>query len=71
MEDVDNYGEIEDEGWKMMTTMEMGRAPMYKIMTTMMRERATMYEWIKNYRETEGKNIYDHVKYGDREGDNV
>ena len=48
MEEVDNYGEIEDEGWKMMTAMEMGRAPMYKIMTTMMRERATMYEWIKN-----------------------
>ena len=27
MEDDDNYGdgEIEGEGWKMMTTMEMGR----------------------------------------------
>ena len=25
MEDNDNYGEIKGKGWKMMTTMEMGR----------------------------------------------
>ena len=25
MEDGDNYGEIKGEGWKMMTTMRMGR----------------------------------------------
>ena len=25
MEDDGNYGEIEGEGWKMMTTMEIGR----------------------------------------------
>ena len=25
MEDDDNYGVIEGEGWKMITTMEMGR----------------------------------------------
>ena len=25
MEDADNYGQIEGEGWKTMTTMRMGR----------------------------------------------
>ena len=41
MEDIDSYGdgEIEGEGWKMVTTIGRGRALMYKIMTTMLRER--------------------------------
>ena len=45
MEDGDNYGKIEGEGWKMVTTMGRLRVRtiIYKMMTTIMRK----YE--KNY----------------------
>ena len=41
MEDSDNYGEIEGEGWKIMTTMRDGEieGEGWKMMTTMGRLR--------------------------------
>ena len=39
MEDGDNYGEIEDEGWKMLTTHGEIEGEEWKMLTTMGRLR--------------------------------